>query len=78
MISVSTCLVGVVSVDSITLLVVDSALEVIDDYHAMILKLEHDILLKPKMTTVRYCKPTINLLLGKIYGTLQCTSSPVT
>jgi hypothetical protein len=36
--------------------VVDSALEVVDEYHTKILKLEHDILLKPKMKTIRYCK----------------------
>jgi len=35
-------------------LIVDSALEVIDEYHSKIRKMEHDILLKPKMKTVRY------------------------
>lgn len=33
----------------------DSALEVIDEYHSKIRKMEHDILLKPKMKIVRYC-----------------------
>ena len=36
--------------------VVDNALEVMDAYHEKILKLEHDVLLKPNMKTVRYRK----------------------
>lgn len=36
--------------------VVDSALEVVDEYHSKIMKMEHDILLKPKMKTVRFRK----------------------
>jgi Mg2+ and Co2+ transporter CorA len=41
-------------VQSLLDLIVDQALEVVDDYHGKILKLEHDILLKPKITTVRH------------------------
>jgi len=41
-------------VQSLLDLIVDSALEVIDEYHSKIRKMEHDILLKPKMKTVRY------------------------
>ena len=33
----------------------DKALQVIDQYHARITDLEHDILLKPKMSAVRKC-----------------------
>ena len=36
-------------------LVVDKALQVVDQYHTNITNLEHDILLKPKMSTVRKC-----------------------
>ena len=35
--------------------VVDKALQVIDEYHTTITNLEHDILLKPKMSRVRKC-----------------------
>jgi Mg2+ and Co2+ transporter CorA len=35
-------------------LVVDRALEVIDEYQAKILALEHDVLLKPRMDTVKF------------------------
>ena len=35
--------------------VVDKALEVVDQYQANITNLEHDILLKPKMTAVKKC-----------------------
>jgi hypothetical protein len=35
---------------------VDNALEVVDRYHDKILKLEREILLKPKINTVRNCK----------------------
>ncbi|KZP10118.1 hypothetical protein FIBSPDRAFT_872974 [Athelia psychrophila] len=41
-------------VQSLLDLVVDSALQVVDEYHSKILKLEHDILLHPKMKTIRY------------------------
>ncbi|EJC98797.1 uncharacterized protein FOMMEDRAFT_149129 [Fomitiporia mediterranea MF3/22] len=41
-------------VQSLLDLVVDQALEVVDKYQDKILKLEHDILIKPKMKTVRY------------------------
>lgn len=37
------------------IIVVDQALEVVDEYQQKILKLEHDILIKPKMRTVRSC-----------------------
>jgi len=40
-------------VHSLLDLIVDKALQVIDQYHANITKFEHDILLKPKMSTVR-------------------------
>ena len=43
--------------------VVDKALQVIDQYHANITKFEHDILLKPKMSTVRKCTFNKELLL---------------
>ena len=33
----------------------DKALQVIDEYHSNITNLEHDILLKPKMSRVRKC-----------------------
>jgi hypothetical protein len=33
--------------------VVDSALEIVDAYHRKIVDLEHQVLLKPKMTAVR-------------------------
>lgn len=33
----------------------DQALEVVDEYQQRILKLEHDVLIKPKMRTVRSC-----------------------
>lgn len=36
--------------------VVDQALEVVDAYQSKILKLEHDILIKPKMKTVQSCE----------------------
>ena len=39
----------------IFILVVDKALQVVDQYHTNITNLEHDILLKPKMSTVRKC-----------------------
>ena len=35
-------------------IVVDQAMEVVDEYQNKILKLEHNILIKPKMKTVRY------------------------
>jgi hypothetical protein len=38
----------------IFILVVDNALEVIDEYHAKINKFERSILLKPQMETVRH------------------------
>jgi len=41
-------------VQSLLDLIVDSALQVIDEYQGNILKLEEAILLKPKMTTVRH------------------------
>ena len=37
-----------------TLSVVDRAMEVVDEYQNKILKLEHDILIKPSMKSVRY------------------------
>jgi hypothetical protein len=37
------------------MIVVDEVMEVIDEYQSRILKLEHDILLKPQMKSVRYC-----------------------
>lgn len=40
-------------VQSLLDLVVDSALQVVDEYHLKILKLEKDILMKPKMKTIR-------------------------
>ncbi|KAH8119713.1 hypothetical protein DFH11DRAFT_1753526 [Phellopilus nigrolimitatus] len=41
-------------VQSLLDLIVDQALEVVDEYQHKILKLEHDILIKPRMKTVRY------------------------
>ncbi|KAL0952003.1 hypothetical protein HGRIS_008654 [Hohenbuehelia grisea] len=41
-------------VQSLLDLIVDQAMEVIDEYHDKIKKFERDILLKPKMKTVRY------------------------
>ncbi|OCB88993.1 hypothetical protein A7U60_g3800 [Sanghuangporus baumii] len=41
-------------VQSLLDLIVDQALEVVDEYQHKILKLERDILVKPKMKTVRY------------------------
>jgi len=40
-------------IQSLLDLIVDQALEVIDEYQNSILKLEHDILIKPKMKSVR-------------------------
>lgn len=44
-------------------LVVDQAMEVVDEYQSKILKLEHDILVKPSMKAVRYrgCLQVIHL-----------------
>lgn len=39
--------------ESILDLVVDQAMEVVEEYHKMLLKLESDILLKPKVGSVR-------------------------
>jgi len=41
--------------ESILDLVVDHAVEVVEEYQKKIFKLERDILLKPKMKSVRYC-----------------------
>jgi len=41
-------------VHSLLDLVVDSIMEVVDEYQGKIVKLEHDILLRPKMKTVRF------------------------
>ncbi|EIN14276.1 hypothetical protein PUNSTDRAFT_80502 [Punctularia strigosozonata HHB-11173 SS5] len=41
-------------VQSLLDLIVDRALEVIDEYQARILALEHDVLLKPRMDTVKF------------------------
>jgi Mg2+ and Co2+ transporter CorA len=41
-------------VHSLLDLIVDEVMEVVDEYQSQILKLEHEILLKPKMKTVRY------------------------
>ena len=43
-------------------IVVDKALEVIDQYHVQITKFEHDTLLKPEMQTVRKCTFSMQLL----------------
>lgn len=42
-------------------LVVDSALEIVDTYHRKIIDLEHQILLRPKMTTVRQREAPVSL-----------------
>lgn len=36
-------------------IVVDQALEVVDEYQKKILKLEHDVLVQPNVKTVRFC-----------------------
>lgn len=41
-------------VQSLLDLIVDSALQIVDEYHGKILNFEQDILLKPKMSTVRH------------------------
>ena len=54
--------------------VVDSALEVIDAYHDRILKLEHDVLLKPSMKIVRSrTSPRIVSKQPHALTLLQCT-----
>ncbi|KAF5346159.1 hypothetical protein D9758_009966 [Tetrapyrgos nigripes] len=51
-------------VQSLLDLIVDKALEVIDEYHSMINKFEAEILLSPSMKTVRNCKS----FLFQVYG----------
>lgn len=43
--------------------VVDQAMEVVDEYQHKILKLEHDVLIKPDLKSVRYCtyKPQVSI-----------------
>jgi len=41
--------------ESLLDLVVDQAVEIVEEYRKMILKLERDILVKPKMNAVRRC-----------------------
>lgn len=47
----------------VSALVADSALQVVEEYHGKLLKLEHSILMKPKMSTVKDCTSPLPLSL---------------
>lgn len=47
-------------------LVVDSTLEIVDAYQRKIIDLEHQILLRPKMTAVRQREAPVSLGFGRL------------